>query len=142
VIAKHGSSSYVNERSRDWLKFKCVGRQEFVVGGFTDPEGQRVGLGALLLGYYDDDQLQYAGKVGTRFEEETLATLRHKLEKIECGTPAFDGGRLPHDGVHWGEPKYVVEVGFTEWTKHGKLRHPRYLGLRRDKEARQVVREG
>ena len=141
VIAKDGTSAYVHGRSRKWLKFKCVNRQELVIGGYTDPEGERIGFGALLLGFYEDDKLRYAGKVGTGFDDETLRSLHDRLSGLERQTPPFDDEELPEAGVHWVTPKLVAEIGFEEWTKHDKLRHPRYLGLRRDKPAQEVVKE-
>jgi DNA ligase D-like protein (predicted ligase) len=142
LIAKRADSIYVKGRSRDWLKLKCVARQEFVVGGWTDPQGERVGLGALLVGVYDDGDLRYAGKVGTGYDDETLRDLGRRLSSIERKTSPFvDSDGIPRKGVHWASPKLVAEVGFTEWTSDGKLRHPRFLGLRRDKAAGDVVRE-
>ena len=145
VIAKRADAAYEPRRSRLWLKFKCVAEQEFVVGGFTDPEGSRRGFGALLLGYYDDDggggELVYAGKVGTGFDDPLLERLRRRLGGLERGGPPFAPGRLPSAGVHWVRPELVAQVAFTEWTGDGQLRHPRFLGLRRDKRPREVVRE-
>jgi bifunctional non-homologous end joining protein LigD len=142
LIAKRADSIYVQRRSRDWLKLKCVARQEFVVGGWTDPQGGRVGLGALLVGVYDDADLRYAGKVGTGYDDETLRDLGRRLASIERKTSPFvDSEGIPRKGVHWASPKLVAEVGFTEWTSDGRLRHPRFLGLRRDKAPRDVVRE-
>lgn len=142
LIAKKGSSRYVHSRSKDWLKFKCIEEQEFVIGGFTDPQGERIGFGALLIGYYDDGDLRYAGKVGTGFDDETLEDLSSRLESIERETPPYDEeSGLPSDGVHWVTPKMVCEVGFTEWTNDAKLRHPRFKGLRHDKDPGDVVRE-
>lgn len=140
LIAKDATAAYRGTRSRDWLKFKCVGQQEFVVGGFTDPEGSRTGFGALLIGYHDQGHLVYAGKVGTGYDEETLDRLGSDLRDLETSDIPFDRGDPP-DGAHWVRPELVVEVGFTEWTEGGRLRHPRYLGLRRDKPAGDVVRE-
>lgn len=142
LIAKRADSTYVHRRSRDWLKLKCVARQEFVVGGWTEPQGGRLGLGALLVGVYDDGELRYAGKVGTGFDDETLRDLARRLSSIERTTPPFaDPDGIPRKGVHWTSPKLVAEVGFTEWTSDGRLRHPRFLGLRRDKDPKDVVRE-
>ena len=142
LIAKRADSTYDQRRSRDWLKFKCVARQELVIGGWTDPKGGRVGLGALLVGVYDGGELHYAGKVGTGFDDETLADLEHRLSSIERKTPPFDDpDGIPRKGVHWATPRLVAEVGFTEWTSDGRLRHPRFLGLRRDKDPKEVVRE-
>jgi bifunctional non-homologous end joining protein LigD len=142
LVVKRADSPYRSGRSRDWLKFKCENSQEFVIGGFTDPRGSREGFGALLIGYYDAaGRLVYAGKVGTGFDSSTLATLLQAMSGLEQSQPPFDRGALPRAGVHWIRPELVGEVGFSEWTSAGQLRHPRYLGLRRDKEARAVVRE-
>jgi bifunctional non-homologous end joining protein LigD len=127
----------VQRRSPDWLKFKCVRDQEFVIGGYTDPHGGRQGFGALLVGYYDDGDLRYAGKVGTGYNAQLLET----LASIERPDPPFVDQNLSRKGVHWVEPKLVAQIGFTEWTRAGRLRHPRFVGLRRDKQARDVVRE-
>ena len=142
LVVKRADSPYRSGRSRDWLKFKCENSQEFVIGGFTDPRGSREGFGALLIGYYDAaGRLVYAGKVGTGFDASTLATLLQAMSGLEQPQPPFERGALPRAGVHWIRPELVGEVGFSEWTSAGQLRHPRYLGLRRDKEARAVVRE-
>jgi bifunctional non-homologous end joining protein LigD len=141
VIAKRANSSYVSGRSRDWLKFKCVNTQEFVIGGFTDPKGSRTGFGALLIGYYEGDQLRYAGKVGTGFDEQTLVRLGTRLDALEQDRFPFVAEHLPRKGVHWVRPELVAQVGFTEWTRGGQLRHPRFEGLREDKRPRDVVRE-
>lgn len=142
LIAKRADSPYVQRRSRDWLKLKCVARQEMVVGGWTDPQGGRVGLGALLVGVYDDGELRYAGKVGTGYDDETLKDLRRRLSAIGRKTSPFaEPEGVPRKGVHWVSPKLVAEVGFTEWTADGKLRHPRFQGLRRDKDPKDIVRE-
>jgi DNA ligase D-like protein (predicted ligase) len=140
IIAKKADSPYVSKRSRSWLKFKCVHQQEMVIGGFTDPEGSRKGFGALLLGYYDSGALVYAGKVGTGFDEKMLEELGEELRSREIDSSPFDRGD-PERGAHFVEPDLVGEVGFTEWTSGGKLRHPRFLGLRRDKSPEEVVRE-
>ncbi|OBH75516.1 ATP-dependent DNA ligase [Mycobacterium scrofulaceum] len=141
VIAKLAESRYDGGRSKNWLKFKCVRDQEFVVGGYTSPKGSRVELGALLLGYYDGRDLVYAGKVGTGFDEATLRRLHERLSAIARDTPPFTRGLVREAGAHWAQPELVVQIGFTEWTRDGKLRHPRYLGVRTDKEAGEVVRE-
>ncbi|MGH3302831.1 MAG: non-homologous end-joining DNA ligase, partial [Streptosporangiaceae bacterium] len=142
LVVKRADSPYLSGRSRDWLKFKCENSQEFVIGGFTDPRGSRAGFGALLIGYYDADRrLVYAGKVGTGFDSSTLAMLLQAMEGLEQPQPAFDRGALPRAGVHWIRPQLVGQVGFSEWTSAGQLRHPRYLGLRRDKDALSVTRE-
>jgi DNA ligase D-like protein (predicted ligase) len=140
LIAKDATAAYVHSRSRKWLKLKCVNRQELVIGGFTDPEGERIRFGAILVGYYEDGGLVYAGKVGTGFDEDTLNSLGDRMERLEQDDPPFDRGRLPSKGVHWIAPELVGEVGFTEWTDH-RLRHPRFLGLRRDKDPGDVLRE-
>jgi bifunctional non-homologous end joining protein LigD len=141
VIAKRASGTYVCGRSDDWLKFKCVNQQELVIVGFTDPQGNRRGFGALLVGYYERGRLRYAGKVGTGFNAETLERLGRRLERLERASSPLDDGEVRLRGVHWVRPELVAEIGFTEWTRDGRLRHPRYLGLRTDKPARQVVRE-
>jgi bifunctional non-homologous end joining protein LigD len=141
VIAKRASAPYVGGRSPDWLKFKCVADQELVIGGWTDPKGSRTGLGALLVGYFEDGHFRYAGKVGTGYNARTLTDLRRRLDPLEREGPPFDRGELPRKGVHWVEPRLVAQIGFTEWTGDGRLRHPRFQGLRHDKRARDVVRE-
>jgi bifunctional non-homologous end joining protein LigD len=143
LIAKRADSPYRAGRTKDWLKFKCLNGQEFVVGGFTDPQGTRTGFGALLLGYYDHDgRLIYAGKVGTGFDHSTLTSLHADLAAVERPSPPFTPSRsLPRSRVHWVEPVTVAQVGFSEWTPDGELRHPRFQGLRRDKDPSDVVRE-
>jgi DNA ligase D-like protein (predicted ligase) len=141
VIAKLIDSKYEGRRSPNWLKFKCVRDQEFVVGGYTAPKGSRVGLGALLLGYHDGRDLVYAGKVGTGFDEATLRSLHERLSAIERDAPPFTRGLKHEVGARWVHPELVAQIGFTEWTRDGKLRHPRYQGLRTDKDAGDVVRE-
>lgn len=140
LIAKRASSAYVGRRSRDWLKMKCVAEQELVIGGFTEPRGTRFGFGALLVGYDEDGELRYAGKVGTGYESVTLVSLRRALDELEQDAPPFSD-QVRERGAHWVRPKLVAQVGFTEWTSDGKLRHPRFLGLWRDKAAADVVRE-
>jgi bifunctional non-homologous end joining protein LigD len=140
IIAKRADSVYVPKRSTDWLKLKCSLEQELVVVGFTDPRGSRLGFGALLLGYYENGRLRYAGDVGTGFDHQTLQSLRRTLSRLEVKRPPVEGDSLPRN-VHWVRPRLVAQVAFTEWTRDGKLRHPRFKGLRRDKEAREVVRE-
>jgi bifunctional non-homologous end joining protein LigD len=142
VIAKNMDSVYVSRRTRDWLKFKCIQEQEFVIGGYTDPRGNRIGFGALLVGFYRGGKLVYAGKVGTGFDTETLQRLGRKLAEVETATCPFIGDGLPRRDVHWVKPKLVAQIGFTEWTVGDKLRHPRFLGLREDKKPEEVVREG
>jgi len=150
VIAKRADSRYqAGRRSPDWLKFKCVLDQEFVIGGYTEPKGHRVGFGALLIGYYEGSDLVYAGKVGTGFDTAALRNLHERLCAIEQDAPPFNrglgmaragAGHFPVS-AHWVQPKLVAQVGFSEWTRDGKLRHPRYTGLRDDKEPAEVVRE-
>jgi DNA ligase D-like protein (predicted ligase) len=142
VIAKNGDSEYVSRRTRDWLKFKCRQGQEFVIGGYTEPRGGRMSFGALLVGYYRDGKLVYAGKVGTGFDHETLQGMGNKLAQLETAASPFTGAGLPRRGVHWVKPQLVAQIDFTEWTPQGRLRHPRFLGLREDKGPAEVVREG
>ena len=128
VIAKRRDSVYEHRRSKQWLKMKCELSEEFVVGGFTDPQGQRVGLGALLVGHYEGDDFVFAGKIGTGFDTKLLLELREKLDRLEIAKPAFTKATgLPRLRAHWVKPEIVVRVGFIEWTVHGKLRHPRLL---------------
>jgi ATP-dependent DNA ligase len=142
VIAKRLDSPYEHRRSKHWLKMKCEASQELVVGGFTDPQGARVGLGALLVGYFENGDFVFAGKVGTGFDTALLRDLRARLDRLEQPTPPFTRGTgLPRIRAHWVRPRLVVQVAFTEWTGHGKLRHPRLLGLRTDKAAREVTRD-
>jgi len=141
LIAKNVSSPYEGRRSRTWLKLKCVNEQELVIGGFTDPRGSREAFGALLVGYYENGELKYAGSVGTGFSHELLRSLHERLVKLEQAESPFARNALPRKGVHWVRPKLVAQVGFAEWTRDGKLRHPRFLGLRNDKAATDVVRE-
>jgi bifunctional non-homologous end joining protein LigD len=164
VIAKRRGSVYEQRRSRNWLKLKCELAQEFVVGGFTDPQGKRVGLGALLVGYYEygsvsepravatgsSDNLGsrwaahfvFAGKIGTGFNTNLLLDLRNQLDQIEIEKIPFTKAvGLPRLRAHWVKPQIVVQVGFIQWTRHNKLRHPRLLKVRHDKDPREVVRE-
>jgi len=142
VIAKRRDSRYEHRRSPHWMKMKCEASQEFVVGGFTDPRGARQGLGALLVGYFEHDDLIYAGKLGTGFDTKLLLDLRARLDALETSQPPFTKAvGLPRVRAHWVHPVIVVQAGFIEWTKFGKLRHPRFLGIRNDKAAREVVRE-
>jgi ATP-dependent DNA ligase len=142
VIAKRRDSMYERRRSPHWLKMKCEATQELVVGGFSDPQGKRVGLGALLVGYFDQDDLVFAGKIGTGFDTALLLDLRVRLDRLEIPASPFTRAvGLPRLRAHWVRPEIVVQVAFIEWTVHGKLRHPRLLGVRFDKTAREVVRE-
>lgn len=140
LVAKRRRSPYRPGRSPDWRKLKCSARQELVVGGWSDPAGARTGFGALLVGYYADDQLRYAGKVGTGFDERTLRQMHATMRSMEVGYSPFADAPRMRD-VHWIRPELVAEVEFSEWTRDGRLRHPRFLGLRPDKTALEVRRE-
>ena len=141
LVAKRADAPYrPGHRSPDWLKLKCVHEQELVVGGWTDPQRSRTGFGALLVGYYADGGLRYAGKVGTGFDHRVLADLSARFRDLAAeGSPFADPVR--EKGAHWLRPELVAQIGFSEWTRDGKLRHPRYLGLREDKAPQDVVRE-
>jgi bifunctional non-homologous end joining protein LigD len=142
VIAKRRDSVYESKRSKHWLKMKCELQQPFVVGGFTEPQGARVGLGALLVGYFDGDDFVFAGKVGTGFDTKLLVDLRARLERDQLDSRPFTvASGLPKVRAHWAHPRVVVQVAFLEWTNHGKLRHSRLLGLR-DDIAPEDVRKG
>jgi DNA ligase D-like protein (predicted ligase) len=141
LIAKRADSVYQGKRSGDWLKWKCSAEQELVIGGYTAPKGSREAFGALLVGYYDGGALRYAGKVGTGFDQRELHALAERMAPLERPDSPFALGDPPARGTTWVEPKLVAQVAFTEWTRDGSLRHPRYLGLRDDKPARKVVRE-
>lgn len=141
VIAKRADSPYRGGRSRDWLKLKCHAEQELVVGGFTAPKGSRTELGALLVGYNEDRVLRYAGKVGTGFDRRTLRDLGARLRELEQPDSPFEPFRPVPPGTRWVRPELVAQVGFAEWTRDGRLRHPRYIGLRDDKPASDVARE-
>ena len=142
VVAKRRDSPYEHRRSPNWLKMKCEASQELVIGGFTDPRGARRGLGALLLGYCDAGDFVFAGKVGTGFDTKQLLKLRARLDRIEMPQSPFTKAvGLPRSRAHWVRPEVVVQVAFIEWTVHGKLRHGRFLGIREDKAAPDVVRE-
>jgi DNA ligase D-like protein (predicted ligase) len=142
LIAKRAASPYTHGRSTDWLKFKCANEQEFVVIGWTEPKGSRSGLGALIVAYNEDGQLRFAGKVGTGFGNRELTALHERLAPLERpDPPVAETKGLPKKGVHWVRPELVAEIGFGEWTDEGKLRHPRYIGLRTDKAPGDVIRE-
>jgi len=142
VIAKRRDAVYESRRSPHWLKMKCEASQELVVGGFTDPRGKRVGFGALLVGYFEGNDFVFAGKVGTGPAVKVLLELRRRMDALEVSASPFTRAiGLPRVGVHWVRPALVVQVGFMEWTGHDKLRHPRLVGLREDKAARDVIRE-
>jgi DNA ligase D-like protein (predicted ligase) len=142
IIAKNADSAYLSTRSHDWLKFKCLNQQEFVIAGYTDSQGERVGFGALLVGYYQAGKLVYAGKVGTGYDTATLHRLGSQLKKLETSNAPFESDALPSRSVHWVKPQLVAQIAFAEWTSAGKLRQPRFLGLRSDKAPPEVVREG
>lgn len=142
VIAKRRDSAYVCRRSTDWIKLKCKRRQEFVIGGWTDPKGARTGIGSLLLGVHDEDgKLRYAGNVGTGFNEQTLRALRRQLDDVAADRSPFDGASGLPRGAHWVRPQLVCEVSFGEWTRDGKVRHSVFHGLRTDKPAEAISQE-
>jgi len=141
LIAKRADAPYVAGRSKDWLKLKCVWEQEFVIGGYTEPSGSRTEFGALLVGYYEEGSLRYAGKVGTGYTKATLNDLGSRLRKLETAAPAFVDARPLPRGAHWTRPDLVAQIGFAEWTSDARLRQPRFLGLRDDKSPAEVVRE-
>ena len=143
IVSKRADEPYRAGRRSGWTKAKCVARQELVIGGFTDPEGSRDGIGALLVGHQQGGALRFAGKVGTGFTNASARTLRARLEPLERARPPFEPaprGRLGRN-AHWVDPVLVAEVAFTEWTSEGKIRHPSFQGLREDKRAEDVVRE-
>jgi bifunctional non-homologous end joining protein LigD len=141
VIAKRADSPYSGTRSRDWLKLKCHAEQELVIGGFTAPKGSRTEFGALLVGYYDNSALRYAGKVGTGFDRAALRELGARMRELDQDESPFEPFKPVPPSTRWLRPELVAQVAFSEWTRDGRLRHPRYLGLREDKAAREVVRE-
>src|SRR4030095_15289646 len=139
IVSKRGDAPYTPGRARTWLKIKCQQEQELVIGGFTDPEGQRSGLGALLLGVYDDGKLRYAGKVGTGFSVKSADDLRRKLDRLAQKTSPFSTKVPGTARAHWVKPELVANVTFGEWTPDGRLRHPSFKSLREDKAPREVV---
>jgi bifunctional non-homologous end joining protein LigD len=143
IVSKRADAPYRPGRNGMWVKAKCVARQELVIGGFTDPEGVREGLGALLVGYHEGGALRFAGKVGTGFTNASARALRARLERLEQPeapfTPRPRGWLGKH--AHWVKPSLVAEVVFTEWTGDGKVRHASFQGIREDKRAEEVVRE-
>ena len=142
IVAKKASSVYMAGRSRDWIKIKCQHRQEFVIGGYTDPQGARGYFGALHIGLYDGARLVYVSKVGTGFDQAGLKSLWEKLQPLTRPTPPFDSGATPTGrGHHWVEPRLVGEVRFTDWTNDGGIRHPTFLGLRSDTRPEDCRRE-
>ena len=142
IIAKRSEDRYISGRTASWLKLKCETRQEFIIGGYTDPQRSRIAFGALLIGYFDRGALKFAGKVGTGFDTQTLTMLGQRLKSLSAEErPFVPDPALPRRGVHWVKPKLIAEVEFSQWTRDDKLRHPRYLGLRPDKKPSQVVRE-
>jgi DNA ligase D-like protein (predicted ligase) len=141
LIAKRVDAPYIAGRSKDWLKLKCVWEQEFVIGGYTEPVGSRTDFGALLVGYYEQGSLRYAGKVGTGFTQATLHDLGVRLRKLETAESAFVDARPIPRGAHWTQPSVVAQIGFAEWTSDARLRQARFLGLRDDKRPVEVVRE-
>jgi bifunctional non-homologous end joining protein LigD len=141
IVAKKMASAYTVGRSRDWIKIKCQRRQEFVIGGYTDPQGSRGHFGALHIGLYDGARLVYVSKVGTGFDQAGLKSLSEKLLPLARATPPFDAGAIPKGrGHHWVEPRLVCEVRFSDWTKDGGIRHPTFLGLRSDKRPEECRR--
>ena len=146
IVAKKARSGYPGGRTRDWIKIKCQKRQEFVIGGYTDPQGARGHFGALHLGLYDGPaaarRLVYVSKVGTGFDQAGLAAIWARLRPLDRATPPFEAGAVPTGrGHHWVEPRLVCEVRFTEWTEEGGLRHPTFLGLRDDRKPEECRRE-
>jgi DNA ligase D-like protein (predicted ligase) len=141
LIAKRADAQYVSGRSKDWLKLKCVWEQEFVIGGYTDPTGSRTEFGALLVGYHEDGRLRYAGKVGTGYTAARLRDLGARLRSLETSGPSFVDAKPIPRGTHWTRPELVAQIGFAEWTNDGRLRQPRFLGLRDDKQPADVIRE-
>jgi bifunctional non-homologous end joining protein LigD len=141
LIAKRADGRYRSGRSSEWLKLKCSASQELVIGGWTKPRGARTHFGAILVGHYDEGgELRYAGKVGTGFGSATLADLHRRMSAGERDTSPFADLKRMKD-AHWAEPQLVANIAFTEWTADGKLRHPRFEGLRSDKDPRTVIRE-
>ena len=141
LLAKRAQAPYVAGRSRDWLKLKCVWEQELVIGGYTDPAGSRTDFGALLVGYYEGGLLRYAGKVGTGYSAAMLRDLGARLRELETPEEPFVDARPIPRGTHWVRPELVAQIGFAEWTNDGRLRQPRFLGMRDDKRPAEVVRE-
>lgn len=140
LIGKRQTSIYRSGRSTDWIKLKCTSSQELVIGGWTEPKGARVGFGALLMGYYEDGEFIYAGKVGTGFNRDLLHSLYADMARIEQPDSPFLV--KPNEGhVHWVSPCLVASIEFAQWTSDGRMRHPTFQGLRPDKAAEDVRRE-
>ena len=140
LVAKRAAAPYTAGRSGSWVKLKCSASQELVIGGWTEPQGSRTHIGAVLVGYYEDGALRYAGKVGSGFTTGTLADLAAQLAPLARPDSPF-AERVREPRVHWVAPRLVANVAFSEWTRDGRLRHPRFEGLRPDKDASAVVRE-
>ncbi|MGK4567944.1 DNA ligase D [Flavobacterium sp. 3HN19-14] len=141
IIAKKSNSKYAeNKRTKDWLKIKTEQQQEMVIGGYTDPQGGRKGIGALICGYYENGELLYSGKVGSGFDDESLSEMKKKLEKLEIDKSPFKENPRER-GVHWVKPQLVAQIKFSEWTETNSMRHPVFLGLREDKKAGEVKKE-
>jgi bifunctional non-homologous end joining protein LigD len=141
IVSKRRDTPYTPGHNKNWLKVKCVAREEFAIVGWTDPQGSREGIGSLLLGYYDRaGRLHYAGRVGTGFRDAVLRDLRRRLAELSVAAPpdAAVVATAPRR-AHWVRPELVAEVRFTEWTPERRLRHPVFLGLREDKTGRDVV---
>jgi len=141
TISKRRDAPYRGTRGSDWLKIKCLKQQEVVIGGYTEPEGSRIGIGALLTGVYEDGQLVYTGKVGTGFNDRTLRDLKKRLTPLEQTACPFATRPIGVGRPHWVKPELVAEVTFSEWTADGRMRHPSFQALRDDKPATAVVRE-
>ena len=143
IVSKRRSDPYRSGRTTSWLKSKCVGRQEFVIVGFTDPAGSRSNVGALLLGVHEGKTLRYVGRVGTGFTQKSLAELRRKLDPLEQSMTELENAPRGSDarGVHWVRPVLVAEVEFSTFTDEGLLRHSSFRGLRSDKPASEVIQE-
>ena len=141
MISKRADAPYSSGRGDTWVKSKCSQRQEFVIGGFTDPDGSRSHFGALLVGVYENGKLRYCGKVGTGFSNATLATIHKKLVRLKTGDSPFELKAPRGGGIHWLKPALVAEVVFSEWTKDGILRAPVFQGLREDKKPGAIIRE-